>query len=222
MPLRWGDGIVNFEGGGLFNFNSCFELGDTLPLFRDNIVSESCVFGVGEWVRFDLCYWELFIVLRTNLATGDLKLSMLLFLLTGSAPPIGEFDLNSEGFWFSFTVFVVFEVNELGLLVRSKSTCTEIDFGDCWGLHCVSQLTSWGLVFTLFDTICAVDTLVKVRSIVWTEASAVGYNVGIFAKWDSISSIFSCSWLSSNSESASLWSSSSLNSVENGNVGSYV
>lgn len=81
-------------------------------------------------------------MLRTNLATGDLKLSMLFVFLTESALPIGEFDLDSEGFWCSFTVFVVFEVNELGLLVRRKSTCTEIDFGDCWGLHCVSQLTN--------------------------------------------------------------------------------
>jgi hypothetical protein len=48
IPLRWGDGIVNFEGGGLFNFKSCFELGDTLALLRDNIVSDSYVFGVGE------------------------------------------------------------------------------------------------------------------------------------------------------------------------------
>ena len=163
IPLRWGEGIVNFEGGGLFSFKSCLEFGEMLSLLRDWIVSESCVLGVGEWIRFTLCCWELFIVLRTNLATGDRKLSRLLFIFKFSLVLKGEFDLTLAGFGSSLTVF---EVSEFWLLVRSKSTCVEIDFGDCCGLHWVSQLTSWGLVFVLVDTNCALKTVVKVWSVV--------------------------------------------------------
>jgi hypothetical protein len=74
--LRCGDGIVNLDGGGLFNFKSCFEFGDALPLINLDIiiVSESIVFGVGECIKLAIicCFCELFIVFRTNLATGDL------------------------------------------------------------------------------------------------------------------------------------------------------
>lgn len=55
MPFRCGDGIVNFDGGGLFNFCSCFVFGEMLSLLRDLIVSESCVLGVGECIRLTLC-----------------------------------------------------------------------------------------------------------------------------------------------------------------------
>jgi hypothetical protein len=71
-------------------------------------------------------------VLRTNLATGDRKLSRLLFIFKFSLVLKGEFDLTLAGFGSSLTVF---EVSEFWLLVRSKSTCVEIDFGDCCGLH---------------------------------------------------------------------------------------
>jgi len=58
-------------------------------------------------------------VLRTNLATGDRKLSRLILFFVRSVLPIGEFDLDAAGLASSLTVF---EVNEFWLLVRRMST----------------------------------------------------------------------------------------------------